>query len=238
MPEDNHTPDGEMSWQGHLTELRSRLIKSLIAIAVGMVLSAFYIDPLMALLTRYADKLYFMRPAEAFMIYFKVILVSGVVVASPVWFYQFWAFLLPAFTEREKKILALYVPASVLLFLVGIAFSFLVVLPRGLAFFMNFTTPGVTPLLSLESYLDFVLYLVLPFGFVFNLPLALILMAEAGIVTSAGLRKIRRYVIFLSFVVAAVVTPTTDMLSQCLLAVPMILLYEISVFLIRVVCKK
>lgn len=80
-----------MSWQGHLEELRSRLIKSLLAIAAGMVLSAFYIEPLMGLLTRYAEKLYFMRPAEAFMIYFKVILVSGIVVASPIWFYQFWA---------------------------------------------------------------------------------------------------------------------------------------------------
>ncbi len=227
-----------MSWQGHLEELRSRLIKSLLAIAAGMVLSAFYIEPLMGLLTRYAEKLYFMRPAEAFMIYFKVILVSGIVVASPIWFYQFWAFLLPAFTEKEKKILALYVPSSVLLFAAGIAFSFFVVLPRGLEFFMTFTTPGVTPLLSLESYLDFVLYLVLPFGFVFNLPLALILMVEAGIITSTKLRKARRYVIFISFVIAAVVTPTTDMLSQCLLAVPMILLYEISLLVIRVVCRK
>lgn len=86
--------------------------------------------------------------------------------------------------------------------------------------------------------MDFVLYLVLPFGFVFNLPLALILMVEAGIITSTKLRKARRYVIFISFVIAAVVTPTTDMLSQCLLAVPMILLYEISLLVIRVVCRK
>lgn len=227
-----------MTWVEHLSELRRRLIKCLLAITLGTIVCAYYIEPIIQFLTAPVEKLYFMKPAEAFFIYFKVAIVSGAVVASPVLFYEFWAFLVPAFTRREKRALAIYVPISLFFFLLGIAFSFSVVLPRGLQFFMTFSSASVQPLLSLESYLDFVIFLVLPFGFVFNLPLALILLAQAGLVTSKGLKKIRKYVIFLTFVAAAIITPTTDVISQSLLAVPMILLYEGSIFFIRVFMRK
>lgn len=190
-----------MTWVEHMEELRQRILKSLLAVAIGMVAAFFFMDPVMAFLTRSAGTLYFLKPAEAFMTYFKVLAVVGLLLASPVWFYQLWAFLLPALTRKEKKTLLAFVPFSVLL--------------------------------SLESYLDFMVMLVLPFGVLFNLPLALLFLALAGLIRSEQLRKARRFVIFGSFVAAGILTPTTDIVTQCLLAVPLILLYELSYGMIR-----
>lgn len=227
-----------MTFTDHLAELRERLIKSGIALIVGMAVCAWYIDDIIAFLTASVATLYVMKPAEAFLIYMKVILWSGAITASPVLFYQFWAFLLPAFTTQEKKMLALFVPLSVILFLGGISFAFFIVLPQGLRFFMTFATEAVQPLWSLEGYLDFAVLMVLPFGFVFNLPLVLIALAQMGLVASAQLKALRKYIIVLSFIVAAIITPTTDMISQSLLAVPIILLYELSLAFIRYGLRK
>lgn len=227
-----------MTFVDHLSELRSRLIKSAIAVVIGMAVSAWYIDDIVAFVTSPAGTLYVMRPTEAFLIYMKLALWSGAVLASPILFYQFWAFLLPAFTTHEKKILALFVPASVLLFLGGLAFSFAVVLPQSLHFLMTFTTAEVQPLWSLEGYLDFAILMVLPFGVIFNMPLLLVALAKMGLVSSEQLKQVRKYVIVLSFIVAAIITPTTDMVSQSLLAVPIIVLYEFSLAFIRYILRK
>lgn len=227
-----------MTFVDHLSELRSRLIKSAIAVVIGMAVSAWYIDDIVAFVTSPAGTLYVMRPAEAFLNYMKLALWSGAVLASPILFYQFWAFLLPAFTTHEKKILALFVPASVLLFLGGLAFSFAVVLPQSLHFLMTFTTAEVQPLWSLEGYLDFAILMVLPFGVIFNMPLLLVALAKMGLVSSEQLKQVRKYVIVLSFIVAAIITPTTDMVSQSLLAVPIIVLYEFSLAFIRYILRK
>ena len=227
-----------MTFTEHLEELRSRILKCLAALLAGAVISFWQIDRIVALLTMPVPRLFVMKPAEAFMIYVKLALWSGAILVSPILAWQFWAFLLPAFTSHEKKILGLFVPASVVLFLAGIVFSFTLVLPRGLDFLRSFALGSVQPLWSLESYLDFVILMVVPFGFFFNLPLILLPLAQMGLVDSVKLRRARRYVILLSFIVAAVITPTTDMVSQTLLAVPIIVLYEVSLLIIRVVLKK
>jgi sec-independent protein translocase protein TatC len=224
-----------MTLTGHLKELRRRLITSIVALVMGTILAQFKLDAIMHFLTAPAGTLYFLKPAEAFFIYFKTALTSGAIIASPVLFYQFWAFIVPAFTRKEKSILILIVPASIILFLLGIIFGFFVVMPKGLQFFMAFSSSTMQPMISMESYLDFTLMLVLPFGLVFNLPLVLLVLAKAGLVTSRTLSRIRRYVIFFSFVAAAVITPTTDIVSQCFLAVPIILLFEITRIIIRYV---
>ena len=227
-----------MTITDHLTVLRRRIIKSAVAIAMGMAVCAWQIDAIVALLTSPVEKLYVMKPAEAFMIYMKIALWSGVVAASPVWFYQFWAFLLPAFTKQEKKGLLLIVPLSTLLFLGGISFAFFIVLPQGLRFFMSFAMESVQPLWSLAGYLDFAVLMVVPFGVIFNLPVALVVLVRMGLVSSIQLKSFRKYVIVISFAIAAVITPTTDMISQSLLAVPMIILYEVSLVFIRYGLKK
>jgi sec-independent protein translocase protein TatC len=228
---------GNMTLVSHLTELRERLIKSLIALAVGSLISYFFIDDIVALITAPAGKLYYMKPAEAFFIYIKIALASGAVIASPVIFYQAWAFFLPALTAREKAILSILVPISVLLFLGGIAFCYFLVLPIGMKFFMGFASDSLQPLLSMESYLDFVLMFLLPFGLIFELPLALVLLAKIGLITSKSLAKSRRYVIFGSFVAAAVLTPP-DVFSQVMLALPLMALYEVSFFIVKFILKK
>lgn len=227
-----------MTVTDHLTELRGRIIKSVIAVAVGVAFCAWQIDAVVAFLTSPVERLYVMKPAEAFLIYMKIALWSGVIAASPVWFYQVWAFLLPAFTKHEKKGLLLIVPLSTVLFLGGIAFAFFIVLPQGLRFFMSFAMESVQPLWSLAGYLDFAVLMVLPFGVIFNLPVALVVLARMGLVSSIQLKSFRKYVIVISFAIAAVITPTTDMISRSLLAVPMIILYEVSLGFIRYGLKK
>lgn len=227
-----------MTFTEHLGELRTRLIRCLMGLAAGGAVSFWQIDRIVAFLTAPVPQLYVMKPAEAFMIYVKIALWSGAILASPLLAWEFWAFLVPAFTEREKRTLLLFVPASVLLFLVGLVFSYRLILPQGLQFLLAFSQGAVQPLWSLESYLDFVVLMVLPVGLFFNLPLVLLLLAKMGLVTSNGLRKARRYVILLAFIVAAVITPTTDMVSQTLLALPLLLLYEISLVLIRFFLKR
>ena len=144
---------------------------------------------------------------------------------------------MPAFTRREKTALSMLVPASLGLFMIGIAFSYFFVLPQGLKFFMSFTNDVVQSMWSMESYLDFVIMLVVPFGFIFDFPLLLLVLAIAGIVSSLQLRRMRKC-IYLAFVVAVIITPTTDIISQTLLAAPMIVLYEVSIVGIRMVLHK
>ena len=222
-----------MPLSGHLSELRRRLLISLVMLAIGMVISNVWLDEIMAFLTAPAGKLYFMKPAEAFFIYFKVMLTAGAILTAPVLLYEFWAFLVPAFTAREKTTLLMLVPSSLILFLTGIAFAWFVVLPQGLRFFLTFWSDFVQPMLSMESYLNFVFMLVLPFGILFNLPLVFIVLAKLDLITSRMLAKKRKYIVLLAFIAAAVITPTTDILSQCLLALPMIVLLEMSRLIIR-----
>lgn len=132
------TDNGEMTIIGHLIELRSRLIKALIALTCGIAVSYYFIDPIILFLTAPAGKLYFMRPAEAFFIYFKVAVMAGAIFSSPILFYQFWAFLVPAFTRQEKRALSMLVPASLGLFVMGIAFSYFLCVASGTQIFYEF----------------------------------------------------------------------------------------------------
>ena len=230
--------DEAMTLTEHLGELRRRILHSLAALAAGTLVSSFYIDEIVAVLTAPATNLYYMRPAEAFFIYIKIALACGVLLAAPVLFYELWAFLVPALTGRERSALMLFVPSSVLLFWAGIAFAYFFVFPQGLRFFTTFAGGNIAPMLSIESYLDFFLMLVVPFGFIFNLPMVLIVLAQMGVVTSALLKRGRRYMVVASFILAAIITPTPDVVTQTLLAVPMILLYEGSRVFIKLVLRK
>lgn len=229
---------GEMPLTGHLSELRQRIISSLIAIGLGTAVSLFFIEELIAFLTAPAGHLYFSRPAEVFIIYMKTAVIAGFILASPVVFYEFWRFLLPALTDREKSWTAIFVPLSVGLFLGGICFSYFFVMPRSLQFLIGFGGESFTPLLSMENYLEFVLLMIIPFGIVFNLPLVMIALSRAGLVHAKTLKKVRKFVILASFIIAAVITPTPDILTQSLLALPCIVLYEVSLRIISIWDRK
>ena len=230
--------DGSMTLIAHLTELRSRLIKSLIAVAVGSVVGYCFIGDIMHYLTLPAGKLYYMQPSEAFFTYIKVAIVAGFLLALPVVFYQAWRFFLPALTRKERLVLGLVVPISVLLFFAGLAFSFFLVLPAGIRFFMSFGNGELEALFSINRYFDFVISFVLPFGFVFELPLIITILGKIGILSSRFLGKYQRIVIFLSFILGAIITPTPDIFTQSMIALPMIVLYEVGYLIVRFALRK
>lgn len=184
-----------------------------------------------------AGHLYFARPAEVFVIYMKTAVIAGFILASPVVFFQFWRFILPAMTDRERTWTVLFVPLSVALFLGGIGFSYFLVMPQSLHFLMAFGGENFTPLLSMESYLEFVLLMILPFGVMFNLPLLMMALALAGLMKEKTLKRGRKFVILAAFILAAVITPTPDILTQSLLALPAVFFYEISLHVIGIMEK-
>ena len=230
--------DGSMSLIADLTELRSRIIKCLVATGLGSVVGYYYIQEIMHYITLPAGKLYYMQPAEAFFTYLKVACVAGFLLALPIIFWQVWRFFLPALTTRERMVLGIVVPTSVVLFFCGLAFSFFLVLPAGIKFFLGFGNTELEALLSVDKYFDFVIMFVLPFGFIFELPLVITILGKMGLITSAFLKKYQRIIIFLSFVVGALITPTPDVFTQSMIALPIIVLYEVGYFIVRYILRR
>ncbi len=227
-----------MSLLDHLQELRVRLITIILAVAIGSTVCYFYAAELVHLITAPAGKLYYMNPAEAFFSYLKVSVFAGFLVALPVVLYQLWAFIVPALTTKERLASVILVPASVILFFIGLTFSYFLVLPAGIKFFMGFATAELQPLFSLGEYLSFVISFLLPFGFIFELPLVILVLAKLGIISSSFLSSKRKVVLVMSFVIGAVISPTPDILSQTMVAVPMLVMYELSFLIVKYILRK
>ena len=231
--------DGTMSLLEHLDELRTRIIKSLLAIAFGSAVAYFFLDEITNWLTLPVGKLYYMRPGEAFFTYLKIDIAAGFLIALPIIFYHAWKFFLPALTRDERAVMGVLVPASVTLFFVGMAFSFFLILPVALKFFMGFgeESENLQSMFSFASYFEFVILFVLPFGFVFELPLVIIVLGKLGILTSEILGKYRRYVFFFAFVIGALVT-SPDVITQIAVAIPVVLLYEVGYLVVKYVLRR
>lgn len=234
-PED----DGTMSLTAHLEELRSRIIKSLLAVVFGSCVAYLFLDEITAYLTLPVGKLYYMKPGEAFFTYLKIDIAAGFLIALPIIFYHVWKFFLPALTRDERAVLGVLVPSSVILFFAGLAFSFFLILPVALKFFMGFgeETENLQSMFSFASYFEFVILFVLPFGFVFELPLVIIVLGKLGILNSEILGKYRRYVIFFSFVIGALVT-SPDVITQIAVAIPVMLLYEVGYLVVKYILRR
>ena len=237
--ESSELDDGSMSLTEHLTELRTRIIKSLLAIAFGSCVAYIFLDDITNYLTMPVGKLYYMRPGEAFFTYLKIDIAAGFLIALPIIFYHAWKFFLPALTRNERAVLGVLVPSSVILFFAGLAFSFFLILPVALKFFMGFgqESENLQSMFSFASYLEFVILFVLPFGFVFELPLVIIVLGKLGILTSDKLGKYRRYVIFFSFVIGALVT-SPDVITQIAVAIPVVLLYEVGYLVVKYILRR
>ena len=226
-----------MSVVDHLSELRTRLVIAIVAIIIGTLGAYYYVEDILQILVAPAGKLYYTKPTEAFFTYMKISLVAGSIVSSPVWFYQIWAFIVPALSKGEKRVTFMVVPTAVVLFVVGVLFSYYLVLPMAIQFFIGFGTDELQPLFSIGQYIDFVIAFILPFGITFELPLILIALGVLGILSSDRLREYRKMFILLAFIIGAAISPTPDMLSQTMIAGPMILLYEISYGVLRYIVK-
>jgi sec-independent protein translocase protein TatC len=219
----------------HLRELRKRLVYSAIAVTIGTIGAYYFSGDIFALLSApYTEgfgkaPLIGTSPAEAWLIKVKVAIFCGALVTSPVLFYQVWAFIAPGLYERERRWVIPFVLASSSLFLGGAAFCYYTVLPMALSFFRDeFLSIGVTPTIRIGEHVSMTIVTLLGFGLVFELPLLTFILSRAGIIDHYFLLRWYRQAILVIFVISAIVTPP-DVLSQILLAVPLLILYVISI---------
>ena len=240
----------EMTLVEHLAELRARLFKSVLAVALGFVAGFAVHRPLLDLLTGpYCRLPEQVRAATAsvagegchlivtdvlghFFLVIKVSALVAVVVAGPVLAYQVWRFVTPGLRPIERRYAIPFAITSVLLFAGGAVFSYFI-LPRALEILLQFAGPNVVSLLDAREYLRFMLHLVVGFGVAFELPLILVTLVLMDVVGSGGLRRYRRHAIFGTFVAAAFITPTTDPVTMSLMAGPLVLFYEGSILFAR-----
>lgn len=231
--------DKTMSILEHLEALRKVLIISIVSLIPASFAGWYLREQVMAILVEPVkaahQKLVYLGPTEAFMVEMKIAVIAGFVLASPIIFWQVWGFILPALKTHEKRYLILVVPLSILLFAVGVFFGYSTVFKYGIEFLLGFATDELTPMLSLSQYISFTFWFLFPFGLMFELPLGMFFMAKIGIINHSFLSKNRKFALLIIFIIAAVVTPTTDMLSMTIMAIPMYILYEISILIIRLV---
>lgn len=240
-PEPDEKP---MSLLDHLNEMRWRLVRCLIAAAVGFCVCwafvepifAVLVKPLLAVLPADGNAMYSTMP-EAFFIRMFVACIAGLFVASPVIFYQIWAFISPGLYEEEKLFIVPVAIISAVFFVGGALFCYHIVFPFAFQFFMSYNTEQIRVMPRISDYVDFVLKLLIAFGLIFEMPLFAFFLSRMGLLTAAMMRQARRYAILGIFIVAAILTPP-DVLSQLLMAIPMLVLYEVSVIVAAVFGRK
>jgi len=246
-PESSASPEvvgadeqGKMSFFDHLTELRNRIVWSLIPAAIGLGIALYFTTRVMKFLTRHlTTELVFTTPTEAFWTYMKVAMIMGLFIAMPIILWNVWAFVAPGLHKHERKYAAPFVIIGSLLFLAGGAFALLVVVPFAIQFLVSFgQEQGLKAMITVSSYIDFILKFTLAFGVVFEMPVVITLLSMLGIVTPQFLSKNRKYAILINFIIAAVLTPTPDVVNQSLMAGPLCILYEVGVICARVVARK
>lgn len=244
----------------HLVELRKRIFVSLISVMIAFGVCFYFSEhifrmltlPIRAVLKFSLEKpfisyqasetpalnLVFLAPAEALWMHFKISLVSGIIITSPIIFFEIWRFVAPGLLQKEKRYALPFIIISTSLFLIGALFCFIVVLPFAMNFLLTYKTENIKPMLSVGNYMDFCLKFILAFGAVFELPVVIVFLTRMGFVTTEFLSKNRKYAVLIAFVIAAVLTPTPDAFNQTLMAVPIILLYEVGIIASRIVGEK
>jgi len=234
---------GKMSFMEHLGELRTRIMWSVAAAGVGIAIALFITDPVMRFISRpllaMKTDLVFTSPTEAFWTWMKVAMVLGIFISMPGILFQVWKFVSPGLHAHEKKYAAPFIIIGSLLFLTGGAFAMLVIIPYASTFLVTFgQEKGWKPMLTVSSYTDFVIKFALAFGIVFELPVVITILSLIGVVTPQFLSKNRKYAILVNFIIAAILTPTPDMINQTLMAGPLCILYEVGIICARLATRK
>lgn len=243
---------GTMTLMKHLEELRSRLIVSMIAVSFGAVVGWFLYGSVVNLLLHpYCDywntipakvrttdscALFYMGPLDAMVVKLKVVVFIGLLVALPVLLYQLWMFIVPGLTRKERKMAIPFVVSSVLLFALGALFAY-VTLPRGLSFLLGFAGSKFVPILTGDKFITFVILVAVAFGVAFEFPVLLVFLELVGVLSTAKLRKWRRFSILGIAIFAAIITPSSDPYTMLAMTIPMILFYEAAIIIGRLMKK-
>jgi sec-independent protein translocase protein TatC len=235
-------PDGRMPIMGHLRELRNRLLKAALALVLGMVVGFVFFHPIWTFVTHpfcsadirghsgckvVGDQLVAGGVFDPFMVRVKVAFFTGLILASPVWLYQVWAFIAPGLYRKEKRWAYLFVGIASPLFAAGAVLAY-VVMSRGLRYLLGLAPNGVLVLPSIDTYLSYFQGMILGFGLAFELPLALVILNVAHILTHQRFARWRRLMLFAAFLFAGIANPSPDPISMLLLAVPCVVLVEVA----------
>jgi len=236
--------DEKQPFLSHLEELRERIIKCAIAIGIGFVISYIFAEELFRILVSpltdnlpEGNGLIFTSLPEMFFTYLKTAFIAGILLASPIIFYQMWKFVAPGLYQNEKRYIVPFVVSSTILFVGGALFGYFIVFPFGFKFFLGYANEYIQALPSVKEFFSFSSKLLLAFGIVFELPVVIYFLTRIGLVTVPFLTKNRKYAILLTFVMGSILTPP-DVVTQCMMAGPLILLYEIGIIIARIASKK
>lgn len=229
-----------MPFLDHLEELRQRLLRCILSIVLLSLGSYFFSKQIMQILLRpypHDKTLIFLKPTEGFMVYIKISVFIGIILSLPVIFYQLWKFIAPGLYKKERRYVPMIVFLSTFFFLTGALFCYFIIIPFGLNFLLGFTTGQLEPNIQISEYLKFVTMLIMVFGIIFELPLLSFFLTKMGLLTPDFLRSKRRYGIVVIFIVAAILTPP-DVITQLFLAGPLIILYEVSIWVSKLVVTR
>ena len=221
----------------HVSELRSRIIKSLLFLIICLIIVFNYVGKIIPFLIRPVGKLVFIAPQDAFIANLKVAFFLSLLLSSPFIVYQIWKFVSAGLKANEKKYVLIFGPMSLLFFILGSSFGYLVVIPLAIRFFLGFSTELISPMISVSGYISFVGSLVLAFGIVFQIPLVILFLTKIGVVTPKFLSTKRKHAVVLILIAAATLTPP-DVITQCFMAVPLMLLYETGIIFSKIAYKK
>jgi sec-independent protein translocase protein TatC len=227
-----------MGFLDHLEELRKRIIYSIIAMAAGFFVCWGYAENIYAVMQRpimealqenhLSAKLVYLNPTEPFNLYLKVGFMAGLFVASPFVLYQLWCFISPGLYRNEKRYVLPFMVSTIALFLAGGYFGYKLVLPQALVFLIGYGK-DFQPMITLSEYSSLFLTIIVGLGVIFEMPILVFFLALMGIVTAGWMWRNLRYSILVIFIIAAIITPTTDILNMCIFAAPMIALYILSI---------
>jgi sec-independent protein translocase protein TatC len=241
----SETDTRETSLREHFAELRTRLVRSLLYVTLGFIVCYAFIEPIFDVLARPLVKvlpegatLIFKSYPEAFFTYLKLALVSGLFLASPMVLYQIWAFIAPGLYEHEKRLALPFVVVSTLFFVGGGIFGYMVVFPAAFSFLAGYAGATLELMPDVGEYFSLAVKLLLGFGIAFELPVFMVFLGLLGLIDADTLARNRKYAVVIIFILAAIITPTPDIVNQMLMAGPLLLLYEISVFALRIVPAK
>ena len=232
--------ESKISFIDHLEELRKRILYSIICIGAFSMIGFFFAKNLLNIIINQAqlESAYFFTPLEAFTTHIKIAIFIGIFVSFPFLLYQSWAFIGPGLTKTERKISFSYMFFGLLLFLTGNMFGYFILIPLGLKFLLGFGTEYLQPLMNVSKYIGFIFWCLLGSGILFQLPLMLFFLIKLGVVDVETVRKHRPEAIVIILILCAIITPTGDFFTLLLITVPLLILFELSVFIAGITQKK